>query len=73
MVEKESTDVSSLNSLRGALQTLDPRSADIVAQRWLQDRKATLHQLADKYGISAERVRQVEKNALKKMKVAMEA
>ena len=73
VVEKESTDVSSLNSLRGALQTLDPRSADIVAQRWLQDRKATLHQLADKYGISAERVRQVEKNALKKMKVAMEA
>jgi len=73
VVERQRTEVASLKGLRSALEKLDPRSADIVAQRWLQDRKVTLHQLADKYGISAERVRQVEKNALKKMRVAMEA
>lgn len=73
VVEQHKTDVSSLKSLRSALDKLDPRSADIVAQRWLQDQKTTLQQLAEKYGISAERVRQVEKNALKKMRVTMQA
>lgn len=73
VVEQQKTDVSSLKSLRSALDKLDPRSADIVAQRWLQDQKTTLQQLAEKYGISAERVRQVEKNALKKMRVTMQA
>ncbi|HJN52129.1 MAG: RNA polymerase sigma factor RpoH [Pseudomonadales bacterium] len=73
VVERQKTEVSSLKVLRRALDELDARSADIVAQRWLQDRKATLHQLADKYGISAERVRQVEKNALKKMRITMQA
>lgn len=73
VVEQHKTEVSSLKSLRSALDKLDPRSADIVAQRWLQDQKATLQQLAEKYGISAERVRQVEKNALKKMRVTMQA
>lgn len=73
VVERQKTEVSGLENLRSALQELDPRSADIVTQRWLQDRKATLHQLADKYGISAERVRQVEKSALEKMRVTMDA
>ena len=73
VVERQKTEVSSLKVLRRALDELDARSADIVAQRWLQDRKATLHQLADKNGISAERVRQVEKNALKKMRITMQA
>jgi|TARA_Y100000310_G_scaffold324994_1_gene387740 RNA polymerase sigma-32 factor len=73
LVERQKTELSSLRGLRGALDGLDARSADIVAQRWLQDRKATLHQLAEKYGISAERVRQVEKNALKKMRVTLQA
>lgn len=72
VVEQHKTEVSSLKSLRSALDKLDPRSADIVTQRWLQDQKATLQQLAEKYGISAERVRQVEKNALKKMRVTMQ-
>lgn len=73
VVERQKTEISGLENLRSALQELDPRSADIVTQRWLQDRKATLHQLADKYGISAERVRQVEKSALEKMRVTMDA
>lgn len=51
-----------------ALSTLDPRSRDIVARRWLEDDKPTLHDLAAEYGISAERVRQIEKRAMDKMK-----
>jgi RNA polymerase sigma-32 factor len=58
-------------ALRTALLTLDSRSQDILAARWLQEDKQTLHKLAAKYNISAERVRQLEKNALKKLKQAM--
>lgn len=54
------------NSLQTALADLDDRSKDILNSRWLSDDKATLHDLADKYGISAERVRQLEKNAMNK-------
>ena len=61
------------NSLQTALADLDARSKDILNSRWLSDDKATLHDLADKYGISAERVRQLEKNAMNKIKVRMEA
>lgn len=61
------------NSLQTALADLDDRSKDILNSRWLSDDKATLHDLADKYGISAERVRQLEKNAMNKIKVRMEA
>lgn len=61
------------NSLQMALADLDDRSKDILNSRWLSDYKATLHDLADKYGISAERVRQLEKNAMNKIKVRMEA
>jgi len=60
-------------SLQMALADLDDRSKDILNSRWLSDDKATLHDLADKYGISAERVRQLEKNAMNKIKVRMEA
>ncbi len=60
------------NQLHGALKGLDDRSRDIVAQRWLSDTKATLHELAKKYGVSAERIRQLEKNAFKKMRTCME-
>ncbi len=59
--------------LLDALQGLDERSRDIVQSRWLSEKKATLHELADKYHISAERVRQLEKNAMKKMKGALAA
>jgi len=61
------------NSLLMAMADLDDRSKDILNSRWLSDEKSTLHDLADKYGISAERVRQLEKNAMNKIKVRMEA
>ena len=61
------------NSLHLAMADLDDRSKDILSSRWLSDSKSTLHDLADKYGISAERVRQLEKNAMNKIKVRMEA
>jgi RNA polymerase sigma-32 factor len=59
--------------LAEAVKTLDERSQSILQRRWLDDKKATLHQLADEYGVSAERIRQLEKNAMKKVRVAMEA
>ncbi len=58
-------------SLKSALVTLDERSQDIVNSRWLSETKATLHQLAAKYSVSAERIRQLEANAMKKMRMAM--
>lgn len=59
--------------LHSALATLDDRSRDIVSQRWLSDDKLTLQDLAGKYDISAERVRQLENNAMKKLKSVMVA
>jgi len=59
--------------LRSALSDLDERSRDILSQRWLAEEKATLHELADKYGVSAERIRQLEANAMKKLKAAIAA
>jgi RNA polymerase sigma-32 factor len=53
-----------------ALRGLDERSRDIVQSRWLTEDKATLHELADRYEISAERIRQIEKSAIKKLKTA---
>jgi RNA polymerase sigma-32 factor len=61
------------NSLHLALSELDERSKDILRSRWLSDNKATLHELADKYGVSAERIRQLEKNAMNKIKARMAA
>ena len=61
------------SSLHLALEELDERSKDILSSRWLNDDKATLHELAGKYGISAERIRQLEKNAMNKIKAQMEA
>jgi RNA polymerase sigma-32 factor len=57
--------------LSTALATLDARSRDIIERRWLHDDKPTLHELADEYGISAERVRQIEARALARMKDAI--
>ncbi len=56
-----------------ALETLDERSKDILAKRWLTDKKATLQELADSYQVSAERIRQIESNAIAKLKVAVTA
>ena len=59
------------NRLSTALVALDERSQDIIQTRWLAEDKSTLQDLADKYQISAERVRQLEKNALNKLKSTM--
>jgi RNA polymerase sigma-32 factor len=56
-----------------ALETLDDRSRRILQTRWLDEKKPTLHELADEYGVSAERIRQIEVNAIRKLKAAMEA
>ena len=56
-----------------AIETLDDRSRHIVESRWLGEDKLTLHELADVYGVSAERIRQIEANAIKKLRVAMGA
>ncbi len=58
-------------NLSNALGELDERSRDIVKQRWLSETKTTLHQLADQYQVSAERIRQLESNALKKLRNGM--
>ncbi len=70
-LEEEDWSLSSMNQLRNALALLDQRSRNILEKRWLVDNKATLHELADEYGISAERIRQLEKNAMKKVKASM--
>ncbi len=57
-----------LDTLSTALKNLDERSRDIIQRRWLNEEKATLQDLADEYGVSAERIRQVEANAMKKMR-----
>ncbi len=56
------------SALLNAMATLDERTQDIIRQRWLNDKKTTLNTLADQYGISAERVRQLEKSAFSKLK-----
>jgi len=54
--------------LHAALEGLDERSRTILEARWLGEKKATLHELADRFGVSAERIRQIEKNAMKKLR-----
>ena len=61
------------NLLYAGLKNLDDRSKDIIRSRWLQEEKMTLQELADRYGVSAERIRQLEANALRKMKATMTA
>jgi RNA polymerase sigma-32 factor len=58
--------------LQVALSSLDERSQAILRARWLQDESSTLHDLAIRYGVSAERIRQLEKNALEKLKKIMQ-
>jgi RNA polymerase sigma-32 factor len=59
---------SRASQLQAALESLDTRSRDIIQRRWLNTKKVTLHELARKYRISAERVRQVEEKALRNMR-----
>tara|TARA_R110001583_G_scaffold85401_4_gene223805 strand:+ start:15643 stop:16527 length:885 start_codon:yes stop_codon:yes gene_type:complete len=70
-VETENFEQDASERLASALSDLDDRSRAILQQRWLSDDKATLHELAAMYNVSAERIRQLEKNAMKKLKNAM--
>ena len=73
-IENDNWDSHATRRLGSALATLDERSQHIIRARWLDDdNKTTLQELADSYGVSAERIRQLEKNALKKLKDAMVA
>ncbi len=70
-VEQHDWDHRTRNNLQDALVALDDRSRDILEARWLSDDKATLHELAARYGVSAERIRQLEKNAIGRLKKTM--
>ena len=72
-VESQDWKENSEQQLYHALGDLDDRSRDILARRWLAEEKSTLHELAAEYGISAERIRQLEQNAMKKLRVAIAA
>ena len=72
--ERADSEGNELELLREGMAGLDKRSRDIVKRRWLDDdNKVTLQELADEYGVSAERIRQIEANALKKMKALFAA
>ncbi len=62
-----------VSRLHSALKDLDERSQVIIQRRWLNDDKSTLHELADEFNVSAERIRQLEKNAMKKVRAVMDA
>lgn len=71
LIENEDYEEQSTNALHDAMDQLDDRSRNILQRRWLDDDKSTLHELAAEYNVSAERIRQLEKNAMEKIKVAM--
>lgn len=70
-LEEENFENQATDQLSEALEQLDERSRHIIQTRWLDDDKATLQELADHYGVSAERIRQLESNALKKLRNAV--
>ncbi len=71
VVESDNYEQDANDRLHQALDTLDDRSRAILQQRWLTEEKATLHELAAQYDVSAERIRQLEKSAMKKLKTAI--
>jgi len=71
LIENEDYEEQSTSALHEAMEQLDDRSRNILQRRWLDDEKSTLHELAAEYNVSAERIRQLEKNAMEKIKVAM--
>ncbi|NJC99227.1 RNA polymerase sigma factor RpoH [Candidatus Erwinia dacicola] len=72
-IEEDNWEDHAADKLSDAMQGLDERSQHIIRTRWLDDdNKTTLQELADQYGVSAERVRQLEKNAMKKLRLAIE-
>ena len=68
LVMKNQTSENNRNALHEAIADLDDRSKEILQRRWLSDKKATLHELAAEYNVSAERIRQIEKRAMQNMK-----
>ncbi|MDO9621593.1 MAG: sigma factor-like helix-turn-helix DNA-binding protein, partial [Moraxellaceae bacterium] len=70
-VEDDDTEHSNSDRLMLAISSLDARSQAILAKRWLSENKSTLHELADEFGVSAERIRQLEKNAMDKVRAAL--
>jgi RNA polymerase sigma-32 factor len=72
MLEREDTDRDQRERLYAALAGLDQRSKVILRERWLNEKKQTLHELAQQFNVSAERIRQIEKNAMKKLRVQLE-
>lgn len=73
LIETAQLDDESQKSLHKALALLDDRSKDIIAKRWLAEDKATLHELAAVHSVSAERIRQIEGNAMKKLRETIAA
>ncbi len=73
LIEEEDYEEQSSSALHEAMEQLDDRSRNILQRRWLDDDKSTLHELAAEYNVSAERIRQLEKNAMEKIKTAMSA
>lgn len=73
LIEEEDYEEQSTSALHEAMGQLDDRSRNILQRRWLDDDKSTLHELAAEYNVSAERIRQLEKNAMEKIKTAMSA
>jgi RNA polymerase sigma-32 factor len=71
LVEKTDWHDDATSRMAEAMKDLDDRSQDILQSRWLTDNKMTLHELAARYGISAERIRQLEANAIKKLRTAI--
>ncbi|MGB1799643.1 MAG: RNA polymerase sigma factor RpoH [Gammaproteobacteria bacterium] len=71
IIETAQSDEESQHSLHNAIALLDDRSKDIIAKRWLAEDKATLHELAAEHSVSAERIRQIENNAMKKLRDAI--
>lgn len=72
LLEDQNTEDTNADFLAQGLELLDERSRDILERRWLAEKKATLHELADEYGVSAERIRQIEQAAMKKIRAQAE-
>ncbi|WP_295388062.1 RNA polymerase sigma factor RpoH [uncultured Thiodictyon sp.] len=71
MLEREDTERNDKERLYAAIQGLDERSKVILTERWLTEKKQTLHELAQQFNVSAERIRQIEKNAMKKLRLQL--
>lgn len=72
-IEEQQWEEHQTSNLHQAMSELDDRSRDIITSRWLTEKKSTLHELAAKYNVSAERIRQLEQNAMKKVRGVLTA